>query len=654
MSATSFADLMKGYNNKVSTYNNSLNALKPILGGFEARVKQLNPSNLWDDPNTEQNEDQGALLRNELKSVYDQYANNFNIGQAPEAPQTLLSQSPDWAGYASSYSDLTNDFNNNKALHGKSNLADYGQFHWNQYGQFEDRKLPTTSVYGPDPSVGSIQALTPDTNTYDFLLNQYNSILSGLDSAYAQRGAAETEVKKKVNELDSGLRQIERNVPRLDIANLDGVIASQDAVYGIGDMWNNYALDNEVAGQLQKSGAFDTELDRYNRVITDLTGREATYNDQVAQGKNTEQTLYEYLDSVYPMINSAGLGQYDEMAALRNELNNKYSSARRSWGNLAIPYDASGADQEMMSAISYIDELLGRGNQEKARIAEAQSGFRDASYDLLDRAGTAGIYNLNEINALQSAMNRIRGNSSSFESPMAFDFSGIEEPLTQAEQAIQALKDQRSTELGKFSSGLEELFGSLNSIEAYDEAGIKSIGNRFQTQGSGLASFIGSDADAIRSQITGGMSQVTGKLEELGSARTSLEQKAQALEKKIKDGRFRNSSDLDSYFSDSESLADEIELYNAQQAMDEIDRIMTLLNGNKQRLEADAQAVQSRNSAAQQRTMDRLGTGGVTRFALLEPFMRTSRSNKRQFTPEEESVLTGGSSSFSSALGLGA
>ena len=84
---------------------------------------------------------------------------------------------------------------------------------------------------------------------------------------------------------------------------------------------------------------------------------------------------------------------------------------------------------------------------------------------------------------------------------------------------------------------------------------------------------------------------VDGRLAELQARRAELETQAAALAEQVRNQQFYATDDLTGSQGSFDALQAEIELFGAQQAMDELAQAEQRLQGERQRLEADAEAV---------------------------------------------------------------
>jgi hypothetical protein len=133
------------------------------------------------------------------------------------------------------------------------------------------------------------------------------------------------------------------------------------------------------------------------------------------------------------------------------------------------------------------------------------------------------------------------------------------------------------------------------------------------SQGS-LAPFSGGRVGDIQSQIATGLSQVDSRMAELEAARAEIETRAQALMEQVNNASFYSTGDLSGNLASAEALQAEVDLYAAQNALDEITTTMNRLQSEKQRLEIDAENVAAREAQGRQDILSTVGSSGVPEF----------------------------------------
>ena len=122
----------------------------------------------------------------------------------------------------------------------------------------------------------------------------------------------------------------------------------------------------------------------------------------------------------------------------------------------------------------------------------------------------------------------------------------------------------------------------------------------------------------------------------------------------INNASFYATDDLTSNQSSAEQLQAEVELYKANQAMDEINTLMNRLNSERGRLERDAENVAARERIAREDILSTIGESGVPEF---QNYGRTEPITLEQYLAllaSEEETPTSGTlpSAFSRNLGV--
>ena len=122
----------------------------------------------------------------------------------------------------------------------------------------------------------------------------------------------------------------------------------------------------------------------------------------------------------------------------------------------------------------------------------------------------------------------------------------------------------------------------------------------------------------------------------------------------INNASFYGTDDLTSNQSSAEQLQAEVELYKANQAMDEIDTLMNRLNSERGRLERDEEAVAAREAQERTDILSTVGSSGVPEF---QNYSGSDPLTLQQYLAllnnEEENTTTGSlPSAFSRNMGV--
>ena len=123
----------------------------------------------------------------------------------------------------------------------------------------------------------------------------------------------------------------------------------------------------------------------------------------------------------------------------------------------------------------------------------------------------------------------------------------------------------------------------LEGTNLYDEDAIRGFGDRLLGIQDRLEGFTGNDEalETIRERLRERGKSVQDKLQELKDYRKDLEKQAADKIRKFRTKKFYNLSDLDDYESELMDYRDQVELYDAQQAFDEIDQLIALIEGRR-------------------------------------------------------------------------
>lgn len=155
----------------------------------------------------------------------------LGLGGSAGMPATLATPgTPNYAGYVQANPDLVNDFNKVAGRYG-NDMATYGQYHWNRYGQFEPgRSLPTAG--GSQGMPGAPQQTSTEaaraafdqfrnSTGYQFRLGQG---MDAVNSGYAGAGTVKSGAAMKA------INDYGQNMASGEFANYMGMLGNQQAL----------------------------------------------------------------------------------------------------------------------------------------------------------------------------------------------------------------------------------------------------------------------------------------------------------------------------------------------------------------------------------------------------------------------------------------
>jgi len=182
------------------------------------------------------------------------------------ASGSAFSAAPDYAAYVRANPDLVQDFQKVATRYG-NDPAEYGQYHWNRYGQFEPGRTlsPETSGAQPvtsiTPKADSRSAFANYISNSDYAFQQQeggNQVNSGYAGAgTVQSGAAMKALEKYRQNLQSGYRQQWAG----GVANQQGVGAqAASALAGVATNYGNtIAASNTAASDARANAALSQQ-----------------------------------------------------------------------------------------------------------------------------------------------------------------------------------------------------------------------------------------------------------------------------------------------------------------------------------------------------------------------------------------------------------
>jgi hypothetical protein len=587
--AQTYNDAVKSFKDSFSGYGVD-NSSTPGGSSFMANINQasgLGIRDLYDDPNTEANEDRsriyGPNIENALGTLrglsFDTAKPNFTSGvDTPYGPVTVtdIPSLLDIGKYERELSGLIGQ--------GESALSNLGTLRSNRQAEID--RINTT--FGG----------------YKTQADDYISGISGL-------GIAD----------EAAMNQYQRDLDRLK-SSAKGFSSS--------------IMDQVNPNYLQ---TIDDYLDPGYSSLSDLRTKRS---DEQKRISDFSTEILGLKDTGATDLAGLDISKLDEINQLQKLIDDKQRDAARFSSELGFNFNSPLA--ELAELERGVGGLLTDRRNEETRITRAQQDALNRSRALEGQVGTTDIYSRAGLDALQGQIDDLQGEVTGFSSLLPFDFGNVNTALTTAEGSLGDLYGERKKALDDIVSGVSTANAGLGDIPLYDESAIRSRLSDAREQEGLLARFSGGRVNDIQSQITSATEAINARLGELTEYRKGLEEQAQALLTQVRERSFYSLDDLTGQQPELEAAQAEIELYNAQQALDEIDAITTRLNSEKGRLERDAENVLARQRVEQAELASSLGPGGVPRFqdySLIDPITASdySRLLLQNADEEEEDLL---------------
>lgn len=583
------------YNTAVDNYNTNLTNLGNQLMDIGNNYGSLSIADLYDDPNTAENE-----------NMYDNYMSRLNA-----ANQTL------------------------SGLNVGVNKPTFSSVIQSEYGPVGITNIPTLNSL--------------NSNLYNNITGEVSNAISTLNNLQRERTAEENRLRDIINNASADLSGLTTQANQLGIADLNQMNQLERDLESLASRQSQ--LSSPIYSQLYPNDNADlrSSFDSTRSILDDLRSRRAAEEQRI---KDYESALLGNVDSYSNTLGGLTIANDAEMRALQDQIDQLQRGAGRFSSELGFDFN------DELGELGDVEYQLGRLQNEREneldRISRAQDDYLARARAVEQLAEGTGIYSRAGIDAAADQLGDLSNNISSFSSLLPFDFSGATGSLDAARNAIDDVLLRREDALNEIQGGIGGITDDLADIELYNEQGFRDRLGSLRDVSSDLARFSGGRVDDIQGQIDSGVDAVNARLQELADYRTQLEERAQGLMETVNNASYYGLDDLTGNTTDYDAIQAEAELYNASQAMDEIDAIMNRLNSEKQRLEADAEAVAARRRAAAERT--RLGTSGLPTFGDLSQVdpMTLEQYLAMLASDEEEDPTLGqlANSGFSNNLGI--
>ncbi len=497
-------------------------------------------------------------------------------------------------------------------------IEDFGSTLTGYYDDYEDTLggYNISNITGMDTLSDNIDDRIDDIRDFDSLLDfDFSGQLRGLtgleDQLDALYGARDDELDR-ISEAEKTayqkLRGYGRDIGRFDISDIDSMDDYTDYLEDA-----KYNLDNFES---LLDFDFSDALDEYNTAQAALSQLYTDRKNEQDRISEFEKALLATTGGFSDNLSGYNIANIDEMNALQDLIDSEYDNV--SDFDSLLDFDFSDELKKLDRVSGDLTDLYGAREDELDRISDAEKDALMKAKALDRSVNYADIYSLDDLDDLQGDIDTLSDNISGFESLLDFDFSGSNPYLEDAQSDLTGLYDDRQTALDDLMSPMSGYLDDLSGLELYDERGMENIRGDLEDIGYDLSRFTGGRVGDLNKSLESAYGDVDARLEELGRYRDDLEQKAQGLMEQVNSATYTNLDMLTDPEAAYEAQQAEIELYNAQQAMDELDAIMGRLGGERERLEADAAAVSERNQFRQDELQAALDAFGIPRFTDLE------------------------------------
>lgn len=571
------------YNAQVNQFNTNLDSYDSSLGKFENQVSGATLYDLYDDPNTAANENYVGIARDTL--------NDFDM------------------------SNLTGNYE-------KPNFQTSFNTEW---GVVNLGELPELS--------------TVNTTLADDLATRADALSGTIDDLYSQRDTAVANLNQGISGLTTDYEKLNLGINRAnpfssDLGALDN--AYIDLKSGVG------ALDQRLLAQTNPQYNVDSILSNTQSSINNLYNtRDAEYNRVANFESGLRNTITDQLNTL------AGLDitNVDEMNAVNQAL--RGVGTQMGGFSSQVGFDLSDEMNYLNAARDELAALQGRRQNELDRIDDFRGDLVDDLRGLRNLGQATSIYDMSAIDALGNELADIQADRQGFSSVLDYDFGNTESYDTAIQNRIDSLLNSRRSVIDQIASGVSGASSDLNNIPLYNETEMRNRLNDLEALGNNLGMFTGGRVDEIGQNMMVAQRDIQARLNQLQAYRANLEKEMSDYIQTLRERDYYNFDDVASARDDVAAKNEQVNLYKAQQAFDEIDRMEAYLNEQFNRLKADQEAVMARNASA--------GSAGASSLFGAPSYtpMTVSQFNAlANYGDDEEQYSTYNPTAFSNSLGV--
>ncbi|NCW67569.1 MAG: hypothetical protein EBV86_03210 [Marivivens sp.] len=572
--ADTYNKAVDDFNANVANYaNNALsdwtktNLGENYQGGFTGFLGGLGIEDLYDDPNTPQNE---AALYNSAYTALGDTRDYLSGLQAPDKPtfETFKSGGP-WSA----------------------------------------------SVSAPSLSTANISGLDSSRDIISGYLGQ-------LDDLKTSRAAEEKRIGDFRSNFLEGLGDLGIDANQLNIANVGGMDR----------------LERDIATAQSRLGGFSSSIldqiapdfltnqtDALADLSEQLSGLRTDRQSELDRISGFETGVLDLVDDYQDRIGDLDISNIDELNTIKAAIDAKQKEAGR-FSSL-LGFDFGDELGELRTEEGRVDKLLREREDELDRIAGAQDRASSEARALASLIGDEGLDYSSKaaLDAYKDRYDAIQEGISGFSSLLDFDFSGADADLASALGGYNTAVESRKEAIDDLMARATGATSGLADVNLYDEQAIRDYYAANDPITEELAKYTGGRVSDVRDQLKANTDAVDARLKELSDKRNEFETQARELEERLRSTDYYTSAEAQGGIDELARLKDQIDLYNAQQALDEYDSSLAFLQDQKNRLLQDEANVQRREEAERQRVAATIGPSGVPTvqdLALMDPVTR--------------------------------
>lgn len=578
----------------------------------------------------------------------------YNLGQERGGFSSLISDQIDdpFTSFDTNYQDASG------TLSGFNAAVDDERSRIDTYNQglfdYADTLLGDDSLGGYDITSGS--ALDTLKRQIDGKQRQAGRFDSELGFDF---GDSLTEVQGLEDQLDTLIAERDTEQAKIDNyrTSIDDTAfdyGQSAAGLGIADIDKINTLNKQIAALKTQAGRFKNPL---SFDFSDVTGEgsalasvEGSLSGLLAD-RETEQSRIDEegtrLGGLYSGYNTlfggdaendvAGLNisNIDQLNELRRNIDAAQLGASRFDSELSTDDAFRYPLEDLSSLEGNVDQMLIDRRDELSRIDNAQTNFGNAA-DAAERSAASGnYYSKAALDAIQERITSGQRDISEFDSLLDYNFGAAGSDGTAVQDYLDSqvllddLVSKRGSAIDDIEGGITGSIADLDSTELYNEDAMLDMLSDLTGRGNDLAYYSGGRVGDLTKNISTNKGLVNDRLDDLYGQRDQYEADALEMLTSLGDSDYGRTN-YDEYAGLIEPLRDNIDLYGATQASDELRGLDTELARRLGLVEADEAAVQSRQ-ALESQNADFTGD-----YALTDPLTEAGYYNLYNEEEEEE------------------
>ncbi len=361
-----------GWNDYAKSWNHKTNSLYGKSTGFADRIGGLSIVDLWDDPDTEKNENPFSRLLERGQNLDQRWDGITTNKKAPKLTGTVQ-------------------------------------------GMGSTKELDLPNLVGLK------------TGRYDKGNSAIDDALAALEKLQQDRLAEEKRISGFSNTLLNGLGGLKTQLGRLDIGDEGGLNAFEDAMQEL--IQKKRGFSSDILKQVGWDPKISSSFKALRTGFGDLRSRREAELGRVA---NFEKGLLNRSDSIYEKLSGATIKDADLLDSLGQQLDQSMRNANRFQSD--VEYDLSDEMAEYRELQSRLGTLKSRRQKELDRVEQSRSGFSSQARDLQRMLTGASVYDAGIIDQYDDMFGDLRNDLTGFKSELTddlgVDLSGVEEALT--------------------------------------------------------------------------------------------------------------------------------------------------------------------------------------------------------------------------------